>query len=232
MGSEDPAGPSGGLLKVIVALNREVAGLRAEVAERREQYRALIHNNPYPTWIYCLDSLRFLDVNPAAVLSYGWSRDEFLEMTIADIRPREDVPALVAHVSKMRAIKAGSTGPWRHRHKDGALVEVGVSFQTLPFAGKSARLVVANEATTRGHVEDGPSVTAEAFRELSPREREVFRLVATGLTSEQVAGRLGVSGKSVETYRARFLQKLGIKTRADIIRCALAWGILARKQPP
>lgn len=55
----------------------EIAALQAELAERREQYRAV-------TWVYSLDSLRFLDVNDVALRVYGWTRDEFLAMSIVD----------------------------------------------------------------------------------------------------------------------------------------------------
>ena len=204
------------LLQVIQELSREIAALKTEVGERREQYDALIQQNPNPTWVYSLDSLRFLDVNEAAIAAYGWSRDEFLDMTIADIRPREDVPALVANVARMRATAVGKTGPWRHQHKDGALVEVGVSFHSLRFSGRQARLIVASVSAPR----------PTRWFQLSPREREVFRLVAGGHTSQQIAALLAVSPKSVETYRARFMQKLALETRADIVRYALDCGIL------
>jgi two-component system response regulator NreC len=61
---------------------------------------------------------------------------------------------------------------------------------------------------------------------LSPREREVFPLVARGRTSLEIAEQLGLSPKSVETYRARFMQKLGLKSRADLVRYAIEHGAL------
>jgi len=128
--------------------------LQSEVAESQEQYRRLFQHNPYPTWVYCRDSLRFMDVNDAAIREYGWSRDEFLAMTLADIRPPEDVPALLAAIAQLRDTADGRGGPWRHRHKDGTIVEVEISFHTLPFKGKSARLVVADDVTERRRAEE------------------------------------------------------------------------------
>jgi PAS domain S-box-containing protein len=220
MAAKAPPAAARDLLRVIADQAGEIARLKAEVAERSEQYRVLMRVNAHPTWVYCWDSLRFLDVNEAALATYGWSRDEFLSMTIADIRPREDVPALIENVSMMRTRPMGVTGPWRHRHKDGVLVEMAVAFQTLPFSGKSARLIVAEKMTA------APRTTGAATLPLSPREREVFGLVARGQTSQQIAGQLALSPKSVETYRARFMQKLCLKSRADIVRYALDHGLL------
>ena len=173
----------------------------------------LIRHTALPAWIYCRRSLRFLDVNDQAVRAYGWSRVDFLHMTIADIRPPEEVPALMTSVSHLRDRPAGCTGPWRHRRADGSSRRVRVSFDTVRFKGGPARLVVA-EPDDAG------------LRQLSPRERAVFTLVAHGETSLAIAGRLGLSPKSVETYRARFMRKLELATLADVIEYALGHGLL------
>jgi PAS domain S-box-containing protein len=200
----------------------EIAALKAELAERRDQCRAVIDNNPCPTWIYSLESLRFLEVNGVARELYGWSVDEFLSMTIADIRPRDDVPSLLDNLARTRTQPGGVTGPWRHRHKDGTLAQVVVTFLSLPFLGHSARLIIAHSETT-------PCVPGEpsGLARLSPREREVFCLVARGKTSREIAETLALSCKSVETYRARFMMKLSLRSRADIVQYAIAHGILA-----
>ena len=77
-------------------------------------------SHPDPMWIYDIESLRFLDVNNAAVAKYGYSRAEFLAMTIADIRPAEDLPALATNV---RTVKSGldEAGIWRHRLRTGEI---------------------------------------------------------------------------------------------------------------
>lgn len=167
-----------------------------------------------PTWVYSPDTLRFLDVNDLAIRSYGWSRDEFLAMTIADIRPLEDVPALLASVARLRRNAGGSTGPWRHRDKQGAVRDAMVTYLSLPFAGQPARLIVAEAI-------DEPRLPG-----LSPRERQVFCRVARGHTSQEIAEELSLSTKSVETYRARFMAKLNLRNRADVVRCAILHGVL------
>ena len=64
----------------------------AALLESEERYRLLFENNPQPVWVYDLETLAILAVNPSAILRYGYSRDEFLSMTIKDIRPRKTFP--------------------------------------------------------------------------------------------------------------------------------------------
>ena len=86
---------------------------KAIAQEGEERYRLLFENNPHPMWVYDLESLAFLAVNDAAIHNYGYSREEFLSMTISDIRPPEDVPALLKKIS---APSEGfdAAGIWRH----------------------------------------------------------------------------------------------------------------------
>jgi PAS domain S-box-containing protein len=110
-------------------------------------YRLLFEDNPQPMWVYDLGSLRFLAVNEAAVEHYGYERDEFLGMSLEDIRPAEDVPRLRANVA------AGSpglqhSGTWRHRRKDGSLIDVEITSHLLDWQGHRAKLVVARDVTS------------------------------------------------------------------------------------
>ena len=206
---------------MVSAQAEEIAALKAEVAERRHQVRAIIEHNPHPTWVYSLGSLRFLDVNQVAVRTYGWTRDEFLSMTIANIRPRQDVPALLENVARLRCLPGGVTGPWRHRLKDGRLVGVDISFSSIRFAGQPARLVVVQSSPP-----SCPPGDPTGLARLSLRERDVFVQVARGYTSQEIGRHLGLSVKTIETYRARFMLKLALTSRAEIMQYAIARGIL------
>ena len=64
---------------------------------------------------------------------------------------------------------------------------------------------------------------------LTPRERQVFELVARGVTHREIAEQLGIGKKSVDTYRARLYQKLGINSRAELVEVALTHGVLNRR---
>jgi diguanylate cyclase (GGDEF)-like protein/PAS domain S-box-containing protein len=124
-------------------------GRRAEKAraEVERGYRQLFADNPQPMWLYDLDTLAFLDVNDAAVAQYGYSRDEFLAMTIRDIRPPDDVPALEASVRDRGVLDR--SGPWRHTRRSGEVIEVDVSSHELKFEGRRARFVMAEDVTQR-----------------------------------------------------------------------------------
>ena len=115
-------------------------------------YEQMFHANPQPMWIYDALSLRFLDVNGAAVHHYGYSRDEFLQMTLADLRPAEDPPAQDAQGLPAHDPDAGgvtSSGPVRHRCKDGHLVVARTSAHSLQFGDRSARLCLVSDITAQ-----------------------------------------------------------------------------------
>ncbi|HJS20672.1 MAG TPA: GAF domain-containing protein, partial [Anaerolineales bacterium] len=113
-----------------------------------EKYRLLFQSNPLPMWIYDLESLGFLKVNDAAVRHYGYSVEEFMSMTIEDIRPKEDA-------SKLREKVANFTegiveaGVWRHLKKDGTVIQVEIISHQVEFAGRKSKLVLAIDVTER-----------------------------------------------------------------------------------
>jgi PAS domain S-box-containing protein len=112
-------------------------------------YEQMFHANPQPMWIYDALSLRFLDVNGAAIAQYGWSREEFLKMTLADLRPPEDIPAMEAQVRGPNAPGVTSSGPWRHRRKDGSELLARISAHGLQFGDRSARLCLVTDVTAQ-----------------------------------------------------------------------------------
>jgi PAS domain S-box-containing protein len=120
--------------------------------QSEEQYRMLFDLNPNPMWVYDLESLRFLAVNRAAVAKYGYRTDEFLGMTIRDIRPEADIPALEA-AARIAPAARPETSYWRHRTKDGTLLDVEIRSRPLHFAGHDAELVLAADVSERNRLE-------------------------------------------------------------------------------
>ncbi len=105
---------------------------RIELALRtsEEQYRILFEHSPFVKFLYDQDTLRILAVNEAAVHNYGYSRAEFLEMTLANLRPEEDRAKFLAHMSTVNHDPGSATpGVWRHRKKDGSVVDVDITVQ-------------------------------------------------------------------------------------------------------
>jgi PAS domain S-box-containing protein len=115
-------------------------------------FRYLFDQNPTPMWVYELGSLAFLEVNEAAIQSYGYSRDEFLGMRITDIRPSEDVPKLL-DLTANRPPGLRYVGKWRHRLKSGVQIEVDISSAAIEFGGRPAVLVVARDVTQQVQIE-------------------------------------------------------------------------------
>lgn len=136
---------------------------RAEsLRQSEERHRRLFLSNPHPMWIYDLATLQFLEVNDTAVRHYGYSREEFLSMTIADIRPPEDVEALRKNVA---AVTEGidDAGVWRHLRKDGSILDVEITSHTLVWKDRHAELVLANDITERLEAERQLRIAAAAF---------------------------------------------------------------------
>ncbi len=128
--------------------------------------RFLFDKNPHPMFIYDVTSLRFLDVNETAVQGYGYSREEFMQMTLADIRPPEDIPALMENI---RAVDQGidQAGIWRHRRKDGSLIYVEITSVAFDLDGKKAEIVLALDVTPRYLAEQALRTSEERFRLLA-----------------------------------------------------------------
>lgn len=117
------------------------------------RYRLMFENNPRPMWVYDSESLGFLAVNEAAVEQYGYSRAEFLGMTIKEIRPPEEVPALLDAV-KNRAASLYKLGVWKHRKRDGTPFDAEITSHVIPFEGRAAVMVLCNDVTERKRAEE------------------------------------------------------------------------------
>jgi PAS domain S-box-containing protein len=116
------------------------------------RYRQLFESNPHPMWVFDTETLAFLAVNDAAVAKYGYSAEEFLKMTIRDIRPPEDLHTLEKNVgSTPRGYEQTST--WRHLKKDGTVIDVEISSHDISFSGRQARLVLATDVTEKRRIE-------------------------------------------------------------------------------
>ena len=109
-------------------------------------YQLLFEHNPLPMWVYDPATLRFLTVNEAAIRHYGYSRKEFLGMTLKEIRPKEDIPALLADVKTNRSTPT-VTSVWRHQKKNGALIDVEITSHEFQFGERKAKLVLAKDIT-------------------------------------------------------------------------------------
>lgn len=115
-------------------------------------YLNIFNLNPLPMWIYDFNSLQFIDVNEAAIHHYGYSRSEFLQMSIRDIRPPEELARFDLHNDTVESLSKHH-GYWRHLKKDGVIIHVEITAQLIDYDGRKATLVLSRDITSKVHVE-------------------------------------------------------------------------------
>lgn len=159
---EVPSGPKVFEARLMPLLENQVVVIVRDITDRRraeqdvreseERYRLLFENSPQPMLVLDEQTLGILAVNEAAVSHYGYTRDEFLRMTIKDIWPPDDVPALLRELARDRG-PLHDSGPGRHRKKDGTVFDVDIMSHVIRFGDRTARLVLATDITERERAE-------------------------------------------------------------------------------
>jgi len=119
-----------------------------KIKENEQKYRNLFDYNPYPMWIYDTNSLKILEVNNSATEQYGYTKDEFLSMTIADIRPEVDIEILKTSLARIKN-ELSSSGDWRHKKKNGEIIFVEITSYPILYNGIEARHVIVNNITEK-----------------------------------------------------------------------------------
>ena len=184
-----------GRLAPVIERELEQAAQRRARRTAEEQYRLLFENSPQPMWVVDRETLRFLAVNEAAIAHYGYSREEFLEMTLAEVRPPADVPALLA---ALPAVAEGlhKKEVWRHRLKDGTVIDVEVTTHGLLFTGRPAFLALVNDITDRRRAEQALRASEERYRVLMESAEDAIFVIDAG-------GRMVQANAAAERLLAR-----------------------------
>lgn len=138
------------------------------------------------------------------------------------IRPRLPILLLSMHPERQyarRALKSGAAG---YLTKDSVADELKEAVRRIQAGGRYVSAKLAEElAFDLGRRRDAP-----AHELLSDREFQVLRMIASGMTVKQIADEIALSVKTVSTYRARILEKTGMKTTGELIRYALQSGLV------
>jgi PAS domain S-box-containing protein len=207
---------------------RAIERARADEQLRRSEtrYRLLFESNPEAMFVYDPGTLRFLAVNDAAVARYGWAREEFLRMTLRDIRPSSEAPKLEAALAtEDRGGGAATVSDTKHRKKDGSFIDVEVLSDWIEFEGRRARLVLAKDVTERLRLEEQlrQSQKMEAIGQLAGGIAHDFNNLLTailgfcGLLERQVGANTQMRGDVAEIRHAA-------GRAAELTRKLLAFG--------
>jgi PAS domain S-box-containing protein len=125
---------------------RQVRKQQYRLVLSERQYRNLFDSNPNPMWVYHKDTLAFIAVNEAAIIKYGYSRDEFLKMNIKDIRPLADY-GLLEEVLRSNPGGIKEAGMWKHVRKSGEIFSVSLVSHNVWFDQQTCKMVMATDVT-------------------------------------------------------------------------------------
>lgn len=177
-------------------LEYKVKERTAAIAASEKKYHYLFNNNPLPMWIADTQTLRFLDVNETALEHYGFSREEFLSMTLNDIRTQEDKE----DVSKMEFLTKSNTGVkdpaiWSHIKKDGTVIRVQMHTHQINFGSRQAVLILVDDVTEKLLAEEKLTANEKRFRTLIEKAHDVitlmdasFKLIYRSPAAERITG--------------------------------------------
>jgi PAS domain S-box-containing protein len=193
--------------ELISLVDERTKELRQEMVERsradnlRQQSEArfslLFAASPLPMFLFDLKTLEYLEINDAAVRHYGYTRDEFLRMTVEDIRPPEDIGRLTESVKNQR-FALEHVGQWRHILKDGTLIDVEIIAHTLDLNGRQVSLVVAQDITQRKRLEEQLRKSKESA-EAASRTKSEFLANMSHEIRTPMNGVLGMTDLVLET---------------------------------
>ncbi len=241
-----------GQVEFFSTIMRDITGLKkaqSEIEALASRHRLLFDRNPESMWVFDLATFEILDVNEAAIRRYGYSREEFLALTILDLRPAEDVGRAVEETESLRGISPGEesirfSGIWRHMTSNGDVFPVEIMSDRIDFDGRDARIVLARDITERVRAEGAVrdqirrlSILSQINRSIAERRdaESIFRVVTERLAADfqaDVAVVLLVDGKNEALIVADQSCAAGFAAKADSLavgsRIPLAESKMAR----
>jgi two-component system, NarL family, sensor histidine kinase UhpB len=139
---------------VIKDITNIVRGQQA-LMEAEKKYRRLFQQNPCSVYVIALDDMQIMEVNDTAIRQYGYTRDEFLRMTIFDLRPENEYSRIFNFMESLKqGNKPMSSGIWKHMRKNGEVIYMEIAYHLIFYNHKKAILTMANNVTERMRLEE------------------------------------------------------------------------------
>lgn len=154
----------------------ELAISNTDLEQSQKRYSDLFNFSPLPAWVCDVKTLCFLDVNNAAVLHYGYSREEFLAMTLKDIRPANDIENMERVIAERSKQKDGIFRvAMTHRKKNGELINVDIQVAPIQYSGVDADIAIATDITERQNYIQAIEAQNTRLREISWIQSHIVR---------------------------------------------------------
>jgi PAS domain S-box-containing protein len=185
---------------------------RENIKLSEEKYRDLFNLHPLPLWLYDFETLRFVDVNEAAIRHYGYSREEFMRMTIKDIRASEDIRELKDKLHSIKINQSFSRGIFKHKKKNGDLIYAEVRSNRVDFNGTVARLIISTDVSDKVEVERTLNLSEKRFKAMVQEGSDLINVLdSNGAYTYASPASMAMFGKKPEevigSYAMHFIHE-------------------------
>jgi|GEM_PF-2946973 len=188
----------------IIRDDSELKQLQSDLHRLNSEYVDLMELSPLPLWIYEVDTLRIIKVNQAALAHYGYTREEFLKLTLYDLRPVIEYPLLERAIEKLRNTEYGHTqGQYLHKTKSGKEIQVEVRGSITYLGGKKCEIIIANDVTKL--LESNKQLEAQS-RHLSSINALCWQLITGHDWMESLNKSFPVLAKALDADRAYYFE--------------------------
>lgn len=199
-------------IQLIETIARDVAfaisekNVQLALKSSREKYKHLFDYNPMPMWMISYPERNFIDVNRAALKHYGYTREEFLQMNVLDIRPPKDVDLFK---KMLNGLNPGSdyTGIWRHRKKNGDIIRVEIIAHEIVYEGNNVRLILAIDIDAKIKAEEKLQQSYQQIRQLATHLQNIREEERTNIARE-IHDELGQQLTGLKMYISWLTKKI------------------------
>ena len=199
-------------IQLIETIARDVAfaisekNIQLALKSSGQKYKHLFDYNPMPMWMISYPERNFIDVNRAALKHYGFTREEFLQMNVQDIRPTKDVDLFKKMVN---GLNPGSdyNGIWRHRKKNGDIIRVEIIAHEIVYEGNNVRLILANDIDAKIKAEEKLQQSYQQIRQLATHLQNIREEERTNIARE-IHDELGQQLTGLKMYISWLTKKI------------------------